>query len=287
MRLVSLIIASIVSIGLISAAKSHELWISPDKYLISLGDPLTAHIRIGQKFEGPSFPFVEMNFTRFEISNGATGKPVEGRTGDSPALNQQAEHSGLNILLYETTANSVTYTDFEKFKSFVTHKGFPELVTRHDERGLPQTGFKERYFRYAKSLVAVDSGVGSDTRLGLEIEIVALKNPYTDDLSDGLPLQIFYQGLPRANAQVEIFERVGTSIEKNAEEMSRDVEVAIYQTDSQGKVTIPVRKGREYLVDTVVIRPLDPTINDADSSNPAVWESLWASMTLEILAGED
>lgn len=290
MQLVSPIIAFIISIGMTTAPKSHELWISPDKYLISLDDPLTAHIRIGQKFEGPSFPYVEMNFKQFEIFNGAASMPVKGRIGDSPALNRpssagKVDHSGLNIIAYETTANSVTYSDFEKFRNFVTHKGYPELVDRHKERGLQESGFKERYFRYAKSLVAVGDGKGEDKRLGLEIEIVALKNPYTDDLSGGFPVQVFYQGQPRANAQIEVFERGGIQMETNAKDMPRDVGVATYQTDSLGQAIIPVRKGREYLVDSVVIRPLEPAINSTESSNPPVWESLWASLTLEIPAG--
>ncbi|MEM7463842.1 MAG: DUF4198 domain-containing protein [Pseudomonadota bacterium] len=282
MHLVSPIITLLVLAKSISPAIGHELWISPDNYQLSLDKPLTAHIRIGEKFEGPSFPFVEMNFERFEIADATTSFKVAGRLGDAPALNQKAKNAGLNVILYETTANSVTYTDLEKFRNFVTHKGYPEIIDDHIGRGLPQSGFKERYFRYAKSLIAVEDGEGTDQKLGLEIEIVALENPYKADLSAGLPVQVFYQDKPHANAQVEIFERAGSSITSAEDELTGKVEISILETDLNGKVNIPVRQGYEYLVDSVVIRPVEPPTSATGNSNPAVWESLWASMTFEI-----
>ena len=284
MHLVSPIITLMVFAISIFPANSHELWISPDDYQVLLDEPLTAHIRIGEKFEGPSFPFVEMNFERFEIADTKTNSKVSGRLGDAPAVNQMAKNTGLNIILYETTANSVTYNDLEKFRNFVSHKGYPEIIDDHIRRGLPQTGFKERYFRYAKSLVAVENGEGADRKIGLEIEIIALENPYTDNLSAGLPVQVLYQDKPLANAQVEIFERAGSSAKPVADELPRKVEISILEADSYGKVNIPVRPGYEYLVDSVVIRPVEPPAGDSDNSNPAVWESLWASMTFEIPA---
>ncbi len=263
-------------------ANGHELWISPDNYQLSLDEPLTAHIRIGEKLEGPSFPFVEMNFERFEIADAKTNSKVAGRLGDAPALNQKAKNAGLNIIVYETTANFVTYTDLEKFRNFVSHKGYPEIIDDHIGRGLPQTGFKERYFRYAKSLIAVENGAGADRKMGLEIEIVALENPYTDNLSAGLPVQVLYQDKPLANAQIEVFERAGSSTEPVEDDMRGKVDISIIEADLDGKANIPVRPGYEYLVDSVVIRPVEPPADDSGSTNPAVWESLWASMTFEI-----
>ncbi|MGI9402303.1 MAG: DUF4198 domain-containing protein [Rhizobiaceae bacterium] len=282
MQLVSPIIALTIIAALIFPAKSHELWISPEKYLVSSDEPITAHIRIGERFEGPSYPFVEMNFNRFEIAGGSQTEAVTGRIGDSPALNQKAGQPGLNVIVYETTANFVTYSDFEKFRNFVTHKGYPGIIDRHNQLGLPQTGFKERYFRYAKSLVGVENGAGEDREFGLETEIVVLKNPYSSDLSNSLPVQIFYQGEPRTNAQVEVFERALVTNDANRKETENGVKISVYQADSDGKATIPVRQGHEYLIDSVIIRPVIPTEDKEKGSNSPVWESLWASMTLEI-----
>ena len=110
-------------------------------------------------------------------------------------------------MVHETTDNRLTYREWQKFVNFVEHKGFDGALERHAERGLPETGFVETYRRYAKSLVAVGDGVGLDQNVGLDTEIVALANPYTDDLSNGLPVKVLLYGAPRPNAQVEVFYR--------------------------------------------------------------------------------
>ena len=125
---------------------------------------------------------------------------------------------------------------------------------------------RERYSRHAKSLVALGDGAGADREMGLLTEIMAEANPYTDDLSGGFPVRVLYQGAPRADVQVELFER-------NA---AGDVTIRLYRTDDQGRVSVDVTPGHFYLVDSVVMRELEVT----EDKDPA-WESLWASLTFE------
>ena len=91
--------------------------------------------------------------------------------------------------------------------NFIKHKDFEGLPEAHLARGLPEVGFVESYRRFAKSLIAVGSGVGQDRPVGLEIEIVALSNPYADDLSEGMAVQVLLNAAPRAYVQVEVFSR--------------------------------------------------------------------------------
>ena len=126
---------------------------------------------------------------------------------------------------------------------------------------------RERYSRYGKALIAVGDGAGADREAGLETEIVALANPYTDDLSDGLPVRVLYQGAPRADAQVELF----------AKSPEGEVEITLLRTDAEGVALLPVTPGQVYLADAVVVRPLEPVAED-----DPVWESLWASLTFKV-----
>ena len=170
----------------------------------------------------------------------------------------------LSVDLYQSS------TDPQKFLNFVAHKDFPGLPQAHEDRGLPPKGFQESYRRFVKSLIAVDGGTGADRVVGLETEIVALLNPYTDDLSDGMPVRVLYQNAPKANAQVEVFDRAPGG----------NVSVAIYTTDAEGRAVIAVQPGHEYLVDSVVLRS---TGNDDFNAGP-VWESLWAPLTFAVPA---
>jgi hypothetical protein len=177
---------------------------------------------------------------------------------------------GLHVALYESAGGTVRYEDFEKFKKFAAHKDFRDALTRHAARQLPETQFFEYYSRHAKSLIAVGSGDGQDRAFGLETEIVALKNPYTDDIALGLPVRVLYRGAPRADAQVELFDKDGAG----------QVVITLIRTDSNGVAVLPVTKGHSYLADAVVLR--EPEAGSDAAAGGAVWETLWAALTFAV-----
>jgi hypothetical protein len=253
-----LIVSTLPGIG-------HEFWISPEDYSVDTSERIIADLRVGQGFKGAAFGYLPQNFVRFEIVQADEAIPVEGRIGDRPALNMAAPGEGLWIIVHETTDSLLKWDSWEKFVSFVEHKKLGSTLQDHADRGLSQDGIKERYRRFAKALVAVAGGNGSDREIGLRTEIVALANPYTDDLSAGLPVLVLFQGAPRAAAQIEVFERGP----------SGDVTISTLMTDEAGHAVVPVTKGNEYLLDAVVMLPLEAD----DPATEAVWESLWAALT--------
>jgi hypothetical protein len=104
-------------------------------------------------------------------------------------------------------------------------------------------------------------------------EFVALENPYVDDMTDGIDVQLFYQGKPRINAQIEVFQM----------DPEGHVEISLMRSDSEGKATIPVRKGHRYLIDSVVIRtPSQATLDRISTPNNVKWETLWAALTFKV-----
>lgn len=267
MRLIPLIALTALLLSPAQPVAAHEFWISPNTYMINAGDQLLANLRVGENFKGGASVFLPDRFVRFDVVQDGEPQPVEGRIGDRPALNMPIREDGLLTIVHQTTHNLLTYRDPEKFESFLRHKDAAWVLEAHSERGLPETGFKEMYSRYAKSLIAVGAGEGSDAPVGLITEIVALNNPFTDDLTGGMTLQVLYEGAPRAQAQVEVFARGSDDT----------VTVTLHQTDEDGRVTIPVAPSTEYLVDAVLLRPVY-----SDSLDEPVWESLWASLTFSV-----
>jgi hypothetical protein len=130
---------------------------------------------------------------------------------------------------------------------------------------LPQTGFTESYLRYAKSLLAVGAGAGADRAMGLQMELVAQANPYTDTMAAGMPLLVLRGGQPFAHAQVELF----------AQGADGSVTASTYLADANGVATVPAQSGTTYLADSVDIYALP---NDDALAGP-VWHSDWASLT--------
>ena len=247
-----------------AVALAHEFWISPEAYQIAAGDPIVANLRVGEKLTGSAYPFLPRNTERFEIYLNGEQQEVTSRIGDRPALNQPLNGDGLAIVVHETTDLTLTYRKWEKFEAFTNHKGFSWAQDKHRARGLPETGFKEAYRRFAKSLVSLGGGKGEDMTVGLETEIVALANPYSYDLSTGLPVQVLFRGEPRSDVQVEVFERPPDG----------DVAVSLHQTNEDGIAIIPLDAGTEYLIDAVVMLTVEP-----EEEGGPVWRSLWASLT--------
>lgn len=248
-------------------ADAHEFFINARAWQVPSDSQLIADIRVGEEFKGPAYAYFPPRIRRFDILMGDEVFPVEGRAGDRPALRMPTPRDGLAVVVHVTGDTTLTYKDAALFERFLTHKDWAPLLDEHADRGLPETGFGERYSRYGKALIAVGDGAGADREAGLETEIVALANPYTDDLSGGLPVRVLYQGAPRGNAQVELFE----------EAPDGTVSVSLARTDAEGVALLPVKPGHVYLADAVVVRPLEP-----EEAGDPVWESLWASLTFKV-----
>lgn len=260
---------SILAALVTGSASAHEFWVEPSQYQLKKGTLLEAHLRNGENFSGSTFAYLKANTTRFDLVSGERTDPVVARSGDNPALKMQSMQAGLNIVVHQRAASVISYATWEKFQRFADHKDFPDVLARHRERSLPETHFKEAYSRYSKSLIAVGNGVGSDLQTGLEIELVALQNPYTDDVTEGMKVVAYYQNNVRANAQIELFEK----------SPANEVNVTLHRTDDRGIVVLPVKPSHSYLVDTVILR--EPPDELAEQKN-VVWETLWASLTFAV-----
>ena len=263
-----ILIALVFALSSASAAAAHEFWISPPEYQIDAGAPVVADVRVGENFKGSAYSYIEARFERFDVVMDGQVLPVPGRTGDRPAMTMALPDEGLAVIVHETTDSSLRYSEFQKFLNFVEHKDFKGVEEAHRARGIPDANFKESYRRFAKSLVAVGHGKGQDTAVGLTIEIVALANPYTDDISQGFPVQVLFEGQPVPDTQVELFARPPEG----------DVTATLHRTDTDGKVVLPMQSGFEYLVDSVALVPVEAD----DVAKDVVWHSLWASLTLKI-----
>ncbi|MEX0348554.1 MAG: DUF4198 domain-containing protein [Paracoccaceae bacterium] len=244
---------------------AHEFWIEPSEFQVETGAALTAQLRVGEKLKGSPQAYFPNRIARFELRSGDAVLPYAGRLGDIPALNTRAEQDGLLVILHQTAPSTLDYKEWAKFQAFADHKDFRDIRARHLARGLPLDGFTEIYTRYARALVAVGSGQGTDGISGMETEFVALTNPYANPTPDAVSVQLYYQGKPQPDAQVEVFDRAPDG----------SVSISLARTDAEGRAVIPVTSGHHYLLDAVRLRPYD-------GSEEAVWESLWASLTFAV-----
>ena len=263
MILANFIIASFANIFPLIA---HEFWIEPKSYVINSGERLIANLRIGQNFKGDDLVYNENEFNRFDVLTEIGNQKVSGRLGDRPALNILPKYPGVSILIHQSKPTYLTYDEFEKFKIFSVKKGFPNIQKEHIERGLPRKGFTESYTRFAKSIVVVGVNKGSDKRIGLELELVVDNSIYKKNKKI-FTIKLYYKKKPYPNATVQIFLKNKNEFVKNSNK----------KTNIKGEFQIENIPNTIFLINSVILRPVDPTSNN----NNAVWESLWASTTFQ------
>lgn len=231
---------------------------------------MQADLLNGQFFEGTTLAYFPNSTTRFEIAFDGDVVPVEARMGDSPALAMTApDRDGLLVVAHEAAASTLTYKEWDKFLAFADHKDFPDAAADHEAGGFSKEKFTERYTRHSKALIAVGSGAGADREMGLATEVTALTNPYVPEFDGQMRVSLTYDGAPRPDAQVEVYER----------DAALAVTVSITRTDDAGVAVFATKPGHDYLVDAVVLRPAPDA---GETENSPVWETLWASLTFHV-----
>lgn len=251
-----------------TAVSGHEVWIAPAEYQVAPGVSTTAHILNGEAFDGTTIYFNPERTVRLDRVHKGTSTPIEGRLGDSPAVRLPTLPDGLHAIVYQSEPSTLLYKSWEKFAKFSAHKSFADIEARHTARELPREKFREVYTRFAKALIAVGSGEGADRPNGLETEIVALANPARTK-ETLLPVRVLYRGEPRADVQIEYFEKAPNN----------RVTITTHRTDARGEARLPIKPGYRYLVDAVVLREPSPVVAQ---EHEAVWETLWAALTFAV-----
>lgn len=258
--------------GLMSLPSSaHEFWLEPSDFQPKVGDVVTVDLVIGTHFDGFSSPYTPDEIAAFGLIDAAGNTPITGRFGDMPAGQFVVAQVGLSLLYHQTTPSYVTYTKPEKFISFAVEKGFADVAARYQKQTAENFRLVEKYRRFAKSLIMVGPASGQDQLLGLEMELVALTNPYQQSASKEFTVAVYESGVPRPGAQVTVFIRHTPS----------DVEKKIIIADERGQVHLSLLPGSHYLFDSVKLQP----IKDADPIKNAEWESLWAALTFAVPDG--
>ena len=257
----------------INTVHAHEMWIQPLNYSVKAGKKIFANEIVGQNFKGNTYAYLESSYKSLDITVGSKTTAISSRLGDLPAIQEDTNKEGLHIITAETTASELTYDTLEKFTKFLKQDGLEWVFVEHKKRGLPEKGFTEVYRRNPKTLVKVGHGKGQDKLFGLPLEWLVETNPYTTSKGN-IKAQLFWQGQPAAKMHVNVFNKP-----KRNSPNSELIKTRL-TTDTEGRVEIPRANGGLFLINSVkMIQPNAKTTKETG----AVWESIWGSLTYEVL----
>ena len=249
----------------------HELWIDTTDFRVEKDTEIILNLRNGENFEGFSLGYFDRSVEKLYWRQNGNQYDNTSRQGDIPALKILPVENGLVSVVYVSTPSIIRYQQFKKFKNFAVAKHSQDAIELHLNSGFPEENFSEIYTRYSKALLGVGGAQGSDKVSDLELELVALQNPYTDDISAGVEILALYQGRPQTFTMLNVFERSNTDAHVN---------FFVVKTDEKGIATVQVKNDNAYLIDNVILRPAN---DELFKDKGVIWESLWAALTFGVI----
>jgi hypothetical protein len=250
-----------LAVGLLALpVAAHEFWIDPVQFTPKVGASVPIVFRIGSDFQGDTYPYVRALDRRFTITDAKGERKIKTLDGDDPAAEVRFANPGLAILAHQRAPEIVEFEGFAKFEENLIYEGLERLVGEHRAAGLPMTGIRDAYSRYAKALVSVGPLAGEDRALGLPLELVAEENPYGLAASDELPVRVLFEGKPLAGVLVKCFNRNNAASPE------------LVRSDGEGRAQCGLAHGGHYLISAVHMTQGTP-------ADKADWVSLWATLT--------
>ena len=262
-------LASALAAALLAApalVSAHDFWIEASSFRPAVGSAVQLRLFVGPHFEGEPFPRVPSLISRFVLVPAATGteRDVPGRAGMDPAGVIRVESPGLQIVAYRSL-NSPLTVDAAKFDEYLKEEGLEKIGELRRKRGESDKPAREAFSRCAKALLEAPGGTeggGNDRAVGLTLELVAEKNPYTLAENEELPVRLLLEGRPLAGALVQAQLHGEPAVKASA------------RTDQQGRVRLRLARPGFWLVKAVEMSPAPKGVD-------AEWQSLWASLTFE------
>ncbi len=274
------LLAAAGALALVGAAAAHEFWIEPATFRPQVDQNVAIRHFVGDGFPGEPRPRDPRRLERFVVAGTAWETPIPGENGVDPAGVHRFSRPGVHVLGYRSTPVSHTM-EAEKFEKYLKEEGLGEIVKLRAQRGESAKQGREMFSRCAKSIVSVGRTLNGDQGylrdLKMPLEFTPTENPYLKTVGMEYGVRLTRDGTPAAGAVVKVFckEKPGVAVDVT--------------TDEAGVARFTPDKAGVWLVGNVAMRPAPapPTSGDGTSNKDADWESIWASLTFEVLPADD
>ena len=252
---------------LTGTASAHDFWLQPHNWQTAPGIPLPFVAEVGHGAARERWG-ADRSRLRALVDVSRAGsvdlRPLFRPGGDVPHLTRVFQREGLHVIGLVST-NSASDLPAIRFNDYLKEEGLTPAIAARAQAGTTNRNGRELYSRRAKALVQVGRRTPGDdaiaTRpIGMTLEIVPLRNPYSLGTDHTLPVQILYNGRPVPGALVKL-----TSLEYDAKPLKT------IRSDGKGRVSFKVPPTGSWLVNVVWTRPI--------ASLDADFETVFSSLT--------
>lgn len=249
MRGFSVLVAGLMLTG---TASAHDFWLQPQSWQVAPGKPLPFVVEVGhgsfrQQWGADGNHLIALK----DLANGGAVdvRPLFKPGGEVPHLTRTFRREGLHIISLVST-NAASDLPSIRFNDYLKVEGLTPAIDARTRAGTMNRNGRELYSRRAKALVQVGRTSATDDALatrpiGLTLEIVPLRNPYSLGTDHVLPVQILYEGRPLPGALVKL-----TSLEFDAKPLR------MIRSDANGRVSFNVPPVGDWLINVIWTKPV-------------------------------
>ena len=252
---------ALISAG--STAGAHDFWLQPSSLAPEPGSTVAVGLRVGQNFEGDPVPRNDAKVRRFVLLDARGETALAGEAGSEPAGSAPVGAAGIAVAGYMSVPTPIVL-DAEKFEVYLKEEGLEHVVATRRDTGLTKEPGKEIYSRCAKAILRVGGkgGRGAERALGCGFELIPETLPSSAQGGTAV-FKALSRGKPAQGIKVVALLQGSAANPAEA------------RTGSDGRVKLRLTGPGVWLVKAVEMNPA-PVTSGAD------WESIWASVVLEV-----
>jgi len=244
--------AIVIGLTLAGTASAHDFWLQPQSWQTAPGKPLPFVVEVGhgsfrQQWGADGGHLLVLN----DLARGGAVdvRPLFKPGGEVPHLTRTFRREGLHIISLVST-NAASNLPSIRFNDYIKAEGLTPAIDARARTGKTNANGRELYSRRAKALIQVGRPSPRDDALatrpiGLTLEIVPLRNPYSLAADHLLPVQILYEGRPLPGALVKL-----TSLEFDAKPLR------MVRSDAAGRASFEVPPVGSWLVNVIWTKPV-------------------------------
>lgn len=278
------------ALALASTAWAHEFWIAPAKYRVARGEKVDLPLRNGDGYPGVTVARDELRTERFVVLGPGVTENVPGVDKREPAGSFTPSTDGIWVAAFRSKPRSIEL-EATRFEAYLREDGNEHVAKIRAERKETDKVGREIFSRCAKALFLVGDpakpdakadakadvkapptpeaapSAGHDRVVGLRLEVIPETNPFVVTAGAEMVFRVVYEtkalegGLVVARSQTD------------------PKHVVKARTAADGRVKLTLDRAGEWLVNCVHVIP-------APAESGMDWESLWASVTFDLVAAK-
>ena len=278
------IVSTVAALAFAATASAHDFWLQPATFRPLAGSAVGIDLKVGHAGDMTTLPRNEKRLVKFVVRDGDGERPVPGAEGVAPAGLIRLPREGLAVVGYESN-HSRSELDPLKFEGYLREVGLERIAEERAKRGATNVVEPEIFMRCPKALLVAQPAAATpgtaipasgapadaskpapivDRALGLRLELIAGANAASVKPGESLPFTLLYEGKPIGDVLVVV------------KDMVAGTEAARARSAADGTLSLTFPHAGRWLVTCV-------HMVKAPEGKDAVWESIWASSTIEVV----